>query len=739
MKKTLLSLALPLMIATQLPAQVANVNPRPHTVNTTGTLFSAPTQWSVYTDYSRAGSYAGKALDEIGVARRKGGKSDFRVTLGVAGDKSVAKFKKFIPEHAESYYMAVGPKGVVVAGRDERGLYYGVQTLKYMMQNGQLEVCTIQDWPDVAFRGAIEGFYGRPWSHEDRLRQLDFYGRNKMNVYIYGPKDDPYHRKHWRDPYPEKEAKQLRELVDRAHERGVNFYWAIHPGGDIRWTTEDRDLLVAKLEKMYDLGVRSFAVFFDDIAGEGARGEKQAELLNHVDSVFVRKHGDISPLLLCPTVYNRAWSDKGDTYLRALGSSLRPGIEVMWTGNTVVHTIDKEAMSWINDRIRRKGYIWFNFPVNDFVRDHFLLGPTYGNGLDIAGDVSGFVSNPMQYAESSKIALFSIADYTWNMKRYDWQSSWQNALRDLMPREYEALRVFASYNEDLGPNGHGFRRDESRGLKALCERIDRGDRTAVSELRTRCTELATACDLLLNDGENKWFVTEARPWLLQGKLLAQYGETVCDAAQARDGGQMPLLSFPKLYERALSLQKQMYDNEVNPALLHEYQTGTKLGTLRLLPAINRVLADATKAYNAAHGTDYALVTQYSPFKMESTVPQLAMQPITTYGGEVKITPSNEVIRWPVGGSFTVVGDRPFTLRGMDFNFGKPGVASLFRLECELPDGTWREIPLLHYKDTDPVIHTGNELGGLRAKAFRITNVSGKEQQLYFRSFKFVKD
>ena len=135
---------------------------------------------------------------------------------------------------------------------------------------------------------------------------------------------------------------------------------------------EDRDNLVNKLEKMYGLGIRSFAVFFDDIAGEGARGEKQAELLNYVDSVFVKKHGDIAPLLLCPTIYNRAWSSNGDQYLNALGRSLNPGIEVMWTGNSVVHTIDKESMDWINARIKRKAYIWLNFPVNDFVRrPHF--------------------------------------------------------------------------------------------------------------------------------------------------------------------------------------------------------------------------------------------------------------------------------------------------------------------------------------------------------------------------------
>lgn len=101
-----------------------------------------------------------------------------------------------------------------------------------------------------------------------------------MNTYIYGPKDDPYHSSpHWRLPYPEKEALQLQELVKTAQENEVDFVWAIHPGKDIRWNREDRELLIAKFEKMYQLGIRSFAVFFDDISGEGTNPQKQAELL----------------------------------------------------------------------------------------------------------------------------------------------------------------------------------------------------------------------------------------------------------------------------------------------------------------------------------------------------------------------------------------------------------------------------------------------------------------------------
>ena len=44
-------------------------------------------------------------------------------------------------------------------------------------------------WPPVSYTHL---------SHEARLSQLRFYGQNKMNTYIYGPKDDPYHSSpHW--------------------------------------------------------------------------------------------------------------------------------------------------------------------------------------------------------------------------------------------------------------------------------------------------------------------------------------------------------------------------------------------------------------------------------------------------------------------------------------------------------------------------------------------------------------
>ena len=59
---------------------------------------------------------------------------------------------------------------------------------------------------------------------------------------------------------------------------------------------------------MYDLGVRAFAIFFDDISGDGTDPGRQTELLNRLDADFVRAKGDVAPLVVCPTDYSRLWA-----------------------------------------------------------------------------------------------------------------------------------------------------------------------------------------------------------------------------------------------------------------------------------------------------------------------------------------------------------------------------------------------------------------------------------------------
>jgi len=700
MKKSFSLLLLALTTGLSAVAQVSRVNPVPQQVSGPCKVMNTPT--------------------------------DFTVKQGLATEKALKKYRKQVPAHAEGYYLDITPQGAVVVGHDAAGLRYGLMTLRQIMAAGKIETCTIRDWPDVPFRGVVEGFYGTPWSQEARMSQLAFYGRNKLNVYIYGPKDDPYHSTPlWRQPYPAKEAAQLQQLVEFAKSQGVNFYWAIHPGQDIRWNEADRDSLVQKFESMYRLGVRSFAIFFDDIWGEGTRAEKQAELLNYLDANFVQKKPDVSPLIVCPTAYNKAWAnDKPDGYLRTLGRELSKNVHVMWTGNTVVHCIDRPDLEWVNERIQRPAYIWWNFPVTDYCRDHLMLGPVYGNSTDNADLLSGFVSNPMEHAEASKISLYAIADYTWNMKQYDADRDWQRAIADLLPSESRALRVFASFNEDAGPNGHGFRREESREQQALLAKAaSRED--SLTGLYAVCRDLEAAANRLLVCKDNPLLIRELRPWLLQAKNVADYGRAVLDLGLAKKAD-----DFRYLYASARAVQKQMYELE-NSNVRHPLQPGIKVAARWLLPELNKLFANLVQTHNAATGDSLDPTAEYAPYALESDIPQLRRLAVSVEGADVKIAPVLEFIDWEPGDAFTLKADNPVTLGGLDFDLGVGGMVGNFTLECRV-NGTWKPVSLLHYRIGETLVHTGDEIGGMKTDAIRLTNTSGKTLKVKLNSFRFNK-
>lgn len=139
-------------------------------------------------------------------------------------------------------------------------------------------------------------------------------------------------------------------------------------------------------------------------------------------------------------------------YLDILGEQLDPFIHIMWTGDKVVSDITCEGLQWVNRRIRRPCYVWWNFPVNDYCLAHLLTGPVYGLEKNTATDMHAFVSNPMEFAEASKVALWSISQFTWNMGEFDSEKAWYKACEALVPEAPDAFRLFCEHNADIGPN-----------------------------------------------------------------------------------------------------------------------------------------------------------------------------------------------------------------------------------------------------------------------------------------------
>ena len=48
----------------------------------------------------------------------------------------------------------------------------------------QYENFEIEDYADVVSRGFIEGYYGNPWSTEDRVNLMKWGGYYKLNAYF---------------------------------------------------------------------------------------------------------------------------------------------------------------------------------------------------------------------------------------------------------------------------------------------------------------------------------------------------------------------------------------------------------------------------------------------------------------------------------------------------------------------------------------------------------------------------
>ena len=558
------------------------INPTPHEINIDEAQGLDIAQGVVVKD--KQGKFAND-LKFLNVATKASVKMDI-----VFGSKQAAKAG--VKAVSGAYKLTVDKKGIHVVGYDERGAFYALQTLRDItcserFKGKPLPYLTVNDWPDLPLRGVVEGFYGNPWSHEVRLSLIDFYGKHKMNVFVDGPKDDPYHSSpHWRKPYPDKEAQNIRELVTACQKNRVDFVWAIHPGKDIKWNEEDYGNLVHKFNLMYDLGVRSFAIHFDDIDGEGTNPVKQVELLNRLTKEFVKAKGDVAPLVVCPTDYSQLWANPKPTGSLAIyGNTLDPDINVFWTGAVVCSDLTKETLDWVNSRIKRPAYYWWNFPVTDYARHIIMQGPSYGLETTLTDkDTRGVLSNPMEHGEASKLALYGVADYNWNIAAYNPIDNWERGLVELTPEAADAYRTFAIHSCDTET---GYRRIESWETTPF--RISKYTPAQYEALKKEFAKVEKAPEIMERQCRNQLLLNELRPWLKEFGKLGKRGSKA--------------MELIKLYEQGnLSAFWKGYVNNTMTAEDLAAYNAHKSGTMVLQPFYENTMDDmATGFYEKLTG------------------------------------------------------------------------------------------------------------------------------------------
>jgi hyaluronoglucosaminidase len=275
-------------------------------------------------------------------------------------------------------------------------------------------------------RGVIEGFYGPPWTHAERLDMVAFCGGEGFNTWVHAPKDDPYHRKLWRDPYPDEQLEQLAELVRVCNEHGVDFAYSLAPGLDVRYDDPaELETAMRKCDQLRSVGVTTFQILWDDIEHEGPSSARaQAEFTNRFRAQYLGG----APVVTCPCGY----AGVGPTpYRSAFGGSLDEGTIVYWTGPEVVSDeITRDQLDAAVEAFgRHELLIWDNYPVNDFAPEKLFLGPLRRRDPKLfEGRCAGLIANAMLQAVPSKLPLATIADFLRDPEGYDPEASFVRAL-----------------------------------------------------------------------------------------------------------------------------------------------------------------------------------------------------------------------------------------------------------------------------------------------------------------------
>ena len=302
--------------------------------------------------------------------------------------------------------------------------------------------------PSPLLRGVVEGYYGRPWSGDARRDVIRFMGAHGLDTFVYGPKNDPYHRDRWREPYPADALRDFRETIRVARNAKVRFAVAISPGLDVRYASrDDFAALTAKIASLRSAGVRWFAVFFDDIFGglqdradvaryggtdPEALARAHADLSNRTDR-WLRKRGLPGLLFMVPSDYT---GSECRPYHGALARALRPRIPIAWTGSGVfTPTLGGDEAAVFKAGLGGHPLVlWDNFPVNDTILSHNLhLGPLTGRDAALTRVLRGHLLNPMTQAHASLVALGTAAAYFGDPAGYDPDSAWRATLAELDP------------------------------------------------------------------------------------------------------------------------------------------------------------------------------------------------------------------------------------------------------------------------------------------------------------------
>jgi hyaluronoglucosaminidase len=264
--------------------------------------------------------------------------------------------------------------------------------------------------------GIIEGFYGRPWSWADRRNTVSVLAPHGYRFYLYAPKADAYLRRRWQEPHPRDTAAHLADLASHCRDQGVRFGVGLSPY-EIYLGFDDvaRNALAAKLEFLDELGVDDVAILFDDMRGDTPDlADRQAEIVR-----WAAERTRASRLIVCPSYYSddpvldRVFGARPEGYVERLGELLDPAIEIFWTGEEVCSRAFSPAhLQRVTEQLRRRPFLWDNYPVNDGQRmsQYLHLRAFTGRPSSMSAHVAAHGVNPALQPTLSLIPSLTLVE-----------------------------------------------------------------------------------------------------------------------------------------------------------------------------------------------------------------------------------------------------------------------------------------------------------------------------------------
>lgn len=425
----------------------------------------------------------------------------------------------------DAYKIDIKNNLISITTLNQTGLYYSFLTLQTILQHSYFYECEILDYSEMKYRGFIEGYYGIPYTNEERIDLIKYTSSLKGNIYIYAPKDDPYHSLKWKQPYNSSDLLALKKVVDASNKYKCRFAWAIHPFMHECFSSSlyEKDLkkLLDKFNQLYEIGVRQFVISADDVdykIKEASSGEFHKKILNDVAN-FLKEKKDCYELIFVPSAYctlsSLFFHIDVKNYFEELCSDLDENVSIMWTGHDVFSKISTLDAKLFYSLSGRHPFFWLNWPVNDYTREHLLMGKAevFDKYLFVEDEkLIGIVNNPMEEAEPSKIGIFQTLCYAWNYHDFDINLAYKQSFRSVESNQYKNLMKISSFLTN-GKKYNGSYFKETPKLKRLIKLYFKNEKVYKPLLIKEFETTLTAIKEYMNYASNIKMKETISPWL----------------------------------------------------------------------------------------------------------------------------------------------------------------------------------------------------------------------------------